>query len=77
MRDAVAHRAESEAEGPLLHDFNSAAARLSITERHLKELWARREIGAVKVGKLVRFRDSDLQEFIARNAQAPLPRGVE
>ena len=71
--DSVVTHSEVGPEGTLLHDFSSAASRLSITERHLKELWARREIGAVKVGKLVRFRDQDLHEYIARNVHAPLP----
>lgn len=71
MKDTSWDHMATETEGPLLHDFGSAASSLSITERHLKELWARREIGGVKVGKLVRFRDEDLLEYIGRNAFPP------
>lgn len=37
---------------------------LGTTPRQLRELWSRREIAAVKVGRLVRFRREDLDAYI-------------
>jgi len=56
----------------LLYDFPGAASRLAISERHLKELWARRAIGAIKVGKLVRFREQDLLAYIDAHVVPPV-----
>ena len=56
----------------LLYDFTGAASRLAISERHLKELWARRAIGAIKVGKLVRFREQDLLAYIDAHVVPPV-----
>ncbi|MFC0248273.1 helix-turn-helix domain-containing protein [Citricoccus parietis] len=38
-----------------------------MTERQLQDAVARREITYVKVGRFVRFRQSDLDDYIARN----------
>lgn len=53
-------------------DFDQAAFTLGISTRQLKGLWQRREIGAVKVGRLVRFRQSDIDTFCRRNEVRPL-----
>lgn len=50
-----------------LMDYAGAAAYLAITPRQVRELWARRELTAVKLGRLVRFRQQDLDEYAARN----------
>ena len=50
-----------------LLSYADAATYLGTSERHVRELWARREIAAVKVGRLVRFRRSDLDEYIGRH----------
>ena len=55
----------------LLLDYPTAAARLGTSERHLRELWARREIGAVKLGKLVRFRPEDLESYVQKHLVPP------
>jgi excisionase family DNA binding protein len=47
-----------------LRDIAGAAARLCTTERHVRELIYRRELPFVKVGRLVRFRDCDLDMYI-------------
>jgi excisionase family DNA binding protein len=47
-----------------LRDIAGAAARLCTTERHVRELIYRRELPFVKVGRLVRFRDLDLDTYI-------------
>ncbi|MFB9073980.1 helix-turn-helix domain-containing protein [Citricoccus parietis] len=44
-----------------------AAPSLGMTERQLQDAVARREITYVKVGRFVRFRQSDLDDYIARN----------
>lgn len=43
-----------------------AAEWLQTTPRHVRELWQRRELGGVKVGRLVRFREADLLAYIER-----------
>jgi excisionase family DNA binding protein len=52
--------------GALL-DYAAAAHYLCTTPRHVRELWARRYLAAVKVGRCVRFSRSDLDSFIAAN----------
>lgn len=44
-----------------------AAAYLSTTERHLQDLWDRRDITAIKVGRLVRWHKDDLDRYIDKN----------
>lgn len=46
--------------------MEEAAAYLSLTPRYVKELWARRRLTAVKMGKMVRFRRCDLDEYAER-----------
>jgi excisionase family DNA binding protein len=44
-----------------------AADYLATTERHVRELWARRAIPAVRVGSLIRFDPCDLDAWIESN----------
>lgn len=44
--------------------LSEAAARLGTSERHLRDLWARREISAIKIGRLVRFDPADIDKYI-------------
>lgn len=48
-----------------LLDYVAAARYLCTTPRHVRELWAKRYIAAVKVGRRVRFTRRDLDTFIA------------
>jgi excisionase family DNA binding protein len=57
---------------PKLLSFKEAAEILGTSERHLKALWANRKIGGVKVGKLVRFQEENLTDYIKRNRVPPL-----
>ena len=50
-----------------LLDYKAAALYLCTTTRHVRELWARRELAAIKVGRAVRFTKADLDAFIAAN----------
>lgn len=51
---------------PLL-DGSEVAARLGVTARTVRELWARGKLSGVKVGRRVRFTEEDLADFIERN----------
>jgi excisionase family DNA binding protein len=62
----VKRKAASEIPFSLLNT-NQAAAVLGIGRRTLQELVAGREIGAIKIGKSIRFAQSDLEAFIERN----------
>jgi excisionase family DNA binding protein len=56
--------------GPLpvgLLDYDDAASFLSVTPRLVRELWQRREIAGIKVGRRVRFTIDDLQDYIDRH----------
>lgn len=50
---------------PALLDTRGAAAYLGTTARHVQRLWTERRIPAVKVGRKVRFRVTDLDAWIA------------
>lgn len=56
----------TEPAGDGLLDEAGAGIYLGTTPRHIRALWQRREIAAVKVGRLVRFRPEDLDAYIAR-----------
>jgi excisionase family DNA binding protein len=57
--------------GSGLLDYEAAARYLCTTARHVRELWARRELAASKVGRSVRFTQADLDAFIeARRVRA-------
>lgn len=47
-----------------LLDYEAAAGYLCTTPRHVRELWAKRQLAAIKVGRCVRFSKSDLEAFI-------------
>jgi len=47
-----------------LLDRAEAAMYLKTSERHIRQLWATRQLAAVRVGRLIRFRRSDLDAFI-------------
>ena len=48
---------------PLL-DWDGAAERLAVTPRMVKELWAKRQLAGVRVGKHIRFDVADVDRFI-------------
>ena len=50
-----------------LLDYEGAARYLCTTPRHVRELWAKRYLAAIKVGRCVRFARTDLDAFIAAN----------
>ena len=50
-----------------LLDYEGAARYLCTTPRHVRELWAKRYLAAIKVGRSVRFARADLDAFIAAN----------
>jgi excisionase family DNA binding protein len=62
----VAQQDGGEGYGSLL-DYEGAAAYLRTTPRHVRELWARRQLAAIKVGRCVRFTKGDLDAFVAAN----------
>jgi len=45
----------------------AAALYLGVSVRQIRSLWASRRLAAVKVGRLVRFHPTDLDEFIVRH----------
>jgi len=51
---------------PLLATKDVAAI-LGTTERHVRELWATRQLGGVRVGRKVRFRPTDISEYVKRH----------
>lgn len=62
--DAASIGVDHGGPGGLL-DYEAAARYLGTTPRHVRELWAKRYLAAVKVGRRVRFRIADLDAFIA------------
>jgi excisionase family DNA binding protein len=50
-----------------LLNIPAAAARLDITERHLRELIYQKRIPYAKVGRLVRFDPADLDAWLEAN----------
>ena len=71
---ARAGRAATEAcsaANAALLDYAGAADYLCTTPRHVRELWAKRYLTAIKVGRRVRFSKSDLDHYIeARRVNA-------
>lgn len=55
---------------PPLLDINDAATQLGTTVRHLRRLVHERRIPFVKVGRLVRFRQADLDAWIENHTTA-------
>jgi len=54
--------------GEGLMDWDSAASFLGVKPRTVKQLWTERRLVGVRVGRLVRFRRSDLEAFVERNS---------
>ena len=50
-----------------LLDHEAAASYLGTTSRHVRKLWASRELAGIKVGRLVRFDRRDLDTYIDRH----------
>lgn len=50
-------------DSPLL-DKAGAAKYLATTERHIADLWDKRHIPAIKVGRKLRFHKNDLDRYI-------------
>jgi excisionase family DNA binding protein len=74
---AKTQRAKASAEpdrsidvGSTLFSYREAAAYLGVTERRMRRAVALREVPYIKVGKLVRFRQEALDEFIEANTVA-------
>ena len=63
---ALSSEHDPNSSGALL-DYEGAAHYLCTTPRHVQELWAKRRVAAVKVGRRVRFTQADLDAFIATN----------
>lgn len=61
-----AARSSTVTESGLL-TYEEAAAWLGTTPRHVRHLWATRQLAAVKVGRLIRFDLGDLIRFTERN----------
>jgi excisionase family DNA binding protein len=67
-RKRGAGRGDDDGEGfGHLLDYEAAARYLCTTPRHVRELWAKRQLAAVKVGRCVRFTKRDLDAFIVAN----------
>jgi excisionase family DNA binding protein len=49
-----------------LLDYEAAASYLGTTSRHVRKLWASRELSGIKVGRLVRFDRRDLDAYVER-----------
>lgn len=47
-----------------LYDVPGAAKYLSTTERHIRDMWNKRQIPAIKVGRKLRFHKDDLDAYI-------------
>lgn len=52
-----------------LLDVPATAEYLGVTERFVRELIARRRLTHVKVGRLVRFRHTDLDAYVSANVR--------
>ena len=50
-----------------LHDIKSAAQFLNVKESHIRSLVFMRKIPIIHIGRLVRFDERDLIEFIEQN----------
>ncbi len=59
---------------PALLNIAAAADYLDISVRQMRDLRARRDVTTVLVGRLVRFRPADLDDYIERNVQPAQPR---
>jgi len=53
--------------GSVFVDYDGAATFLGVTPRLVRELWQRRELTGVKVGRRVRFTQVDLNDYVTRH----------
>lgn len=60
-------KSRGDAVSPQLYDYEGAAKYLCVTPRLVRELRARRELSAIKVGRRVRFTEADLVAYIERH----------
>lgn len=59
---------ENKAESPDdLLDLQGIADAWNCSLRHVQNLWATRQIPGIKIGKLVRFRRSDITAYLDAN----------
>lgn len=58
----------------MIYDIISAAEYLKTTPRHIRRLITERRIEHLKVGKLIRFTQSQLDLFIERNTRKAVER---
>lgn len=65
---AEQHATEVE---PVLYDKQEAAAFLRTTERHIERLLEQRALGHSRVGRFVRFSESDLSDYLERTHVDP------
>jgi len=56
---------------PMLYDKQEAATYLRTTERHVERLVEQGAIGHSRVGRFVRFTESDLQDYLDRTHVEP------
>lgn len=47
-----------------MRDWDKAAEYLAVTPRMVRELWARHDLSGIRVGRHIRFSQSDLDAFI-------------
>lgn len=57
---------------PLLIDGTDLARRWGVSPRLIRELWARRELGGVKVGRQVRHSEADIAAYIEAHHVEPI-----
>ena len=55
---------DTASSGKRLLDLAGAARYLNDSPRHVRSLWARREIAAIRIGRKVRFDPKDLDRYI-------------
>jgi excisionase family DNA binding protein len=63
--DQPSNRTVRPPQKPLV-GIEQAALFLSVTPRMVRRLWTLRQLAGVKVGRLVRFSEDDLSDYIAR-----------
>lgn len=62
--DAEITELRGDAELPPLLGWEGAGEFLGVTPRMVRELWARRELAGIRVGKHIRFTRADLAKYV-------------
>lgn len=62
-------------QSPVEFDLVGAAQYMTITPRHMRRLVAERRVTFLKVGRLLRFRRSDLDQYLADHQVAACEEG--